>query len=81
MTIAGDLSGDWDLSATSGSVTVDLPASQGFELDARTSSGRIDVNAPLTVSGSIDRRSLRGTVRGGGPLLHVRTASGGISVR
>jgi hypothetical protein len=78
--IEGNLSGDWDLSATSGSVTVDLPSSQGFELDARTSSGNIDVDAPLTVTGSINKRSLRGTVRGGGPVLHVRTSSGGISI-
>jgi hypothetical protein len=79
--IEGNLSGDWDLTATSGSVTVDLPSSQGFELDASTSSGHIDVNAPVTVTGTINRRSLRGSVRGGGPVLHVRTSSGGISIR
>jgi Toastrack DUF4097 len=78
--IEGDLAGDWDLTATSGSVTVDLPSSRGFELDAGTSSGRIDVNAPITVTGTISRRSLKGTVRGGGPVLHVRTSSGGISI-
>jgi Toastrack DUF4097 len=81
LTIEGDLSGDWDLSAGSGSVTVDLSSTQGFELDATTGSGHIDVNAPMTVTGSISRRSLRGSVRGGGPLLHVRTSSGGISIR
>ena len=81
LVIEGDLSGDWDLTATSGSVTIDLPSSQGFELDATTSSGRIDVGAPITVTGSVSRRSLRGTVRGGGPQLHVRTSSGGISIR
>jgi hypothetical protein len=81
LTIEGNLSGDWDLSAGSGSVTIDLPSSQGFELDATTGSGNIAVDAPVTVRGTINKRSLRGTVHGGGPLLHVRTSSGGISIR
>jgi len=34
------------------------------------------------VSGTIDRHGLRGSVNGGGgPLLHVRTSSGGIQIR
>jgi hypothetical protein len=47
------------LSSSSGRVTVDLPASQGFELDANSSSGGIDVDLPITVSGTVDRRTLR----------------------
>jgi hypothetical protein len=81
LTIDGQPTGDWRLSAASGSVRVELPAAQGFTLDAGTGSGRIDVAVPVTVSGTIDRRSLRGDARGGGPLLHVRTASGSISIR
>jgi hypothetical protein len=81
LTIQGELSGDWRLSTASGQLTVDLPPSQRFDLDANTTSGRIDVDFPVTVTGTIGRRSLRGAVQGGGPLLHVRTASGGISIR
>lgn len=81
LTIYGQLSAAWRLSASSGSVSVDLPASQGFELDANTGSGRIDVGFPVTVTGSVSRRSLRGSAQGGGPLLHVRTSSGGISIQ
>lgn len=81
VTIEGQPAGDWRLSAASGSVRVALPPGLGFNLDAGTGSGRIDVAAPVTVSGTIDRRSLRGTAHGGGPLLHVRTGSGSISIR
>ena len=41
----------------------------------------IDVDFPVTVSGTIGKHTLRGSARGGGPLLHVRTSSGGISIQ
>ncbi len=81
LTIQGELSAAWRLSASSGSVSINLPGSQGFELDATTGSGRIEVDFPVTVTGSVGRRSLRGSAQGGGPLLHVRTSSGGISIQ
>lgn len=79
--IEGALAGDWRLSASSGSVSVQLPPDQGFELDATTGSGSIDVGRPLTIEGKVDRKRLRGTAGGGGPLLHVRTGSGGVQIR
>ena len=81
LTVEGEPSGAWRLSASSGHVNVNLPSTQGFELDANSQSGSIDVGFPVTVTGSVGRRSLRGSARGGGPLLHVRTSSGGISIR
>ena len=81
LAIEGQPAGEWRLSSSSGHVTVDVPSSQGFELDANTGSGHIDVDFPITVSGTIGRRALRGAARGGGPLLYVRTGSGGISIR
>jgi hypothetical protein len=80
LAIEGQLARDWRLSSSSGHVTVNVPASQGFELDANSGSGRIDVDFPITVSGTIGKHALRGAARGGGPLLHVRTSSGGISI-
>src|SRR5262245_49955407 len=79
--IEGEMAADWRLSASSGRVTVDLPRGQRFELDANSNSGHIDVDFPIKVSGRIDRRTVRGAVDGGGPLLHVRTSSGGISIQ
>lgn len=81
LSIEGELTGDWQLSAASGSIDIRLPQNQGFQLDANTGSGGIDVDFPVTVTGRIDRRSLRGAVQGGGPLLRVRTSSGGISIQ
>jgi hypothetical protein len=81
LTIDGDLSDGWRLSSSSGSVIIGLARSQGFELDATTSSGRIEVDFPVAVTGTISRRSLRGSTQGGGPLLRVRTSSGGISIQ
>ena len=81
LTIDGELSDGWRLSSSSGSVNIGLARSQGFELDATTSSGRIDVDFPVTVTGTVSRRSLRGSAQGGGPLLRVRTSSGGISIQ
>lgn len=79
--IEGEMAAAWRLSASSGHVTVDLPQSQKFDLDANSNSGNIDVDFPITIPGRIDRRSIRGAVAGGGPLLHIRTSSGGISIR
>jgi hypothetical protein len=72
---------EWRLSSSSGHITVDVPANQGLELDANSNSGNINVDFPVSVSGTIGKHSLRGSVRGGGPLLHVRTSSGGISIQ
>jgi DUF4097 and DUF4098 domain-containing protein YvlB len=81
LAIEGQMARDWRLSSSSGHVTVNVPASQGFELDASSGSGRIDTDFPITVSGTIGKHALRGAARGGGPLLHVRTSSGGISIQ
>jgi hypothetical protein len=79
--VQGEMSASWRLSASSGHVRVDLPKGQRFTLDANSSSGHIDVDFPMTVQGRVDRRSVRGAIDGGGPLLHVRTSSGGISIQ
>ena len=77
----GEMAANWRLSASSGHVTVDLPQSQKFELDANSNSGNIDVHFPIGGPTRVDRHSIRGAVAGGGPLLRVRTSSGGISIR
>jgi hypothetical protein len=78
--VQGEQTADWRLSTSSGSVTIELAGRPAFALDAHSNSGRIDTQYPVAV-GRIDRRELRGSVNGGGPLLHVRTSSGGIRIR
>lgn len=70
----------WVLGAASGDVTVRVPESEGFDVDARTASGDIQADHALAAASSISRNRLQGRVRGGGPLLEVTTASGSIHI-
>ncbi len=73
--------GAWSLHSSSGDISVRLGEAIGFSLDAQTASGRIQTAAPVTMSGELSKKALRGDVRGGGPRLELRTASGDIDVR
>jgi Toastrack DUF4097 len=85
---SGDITGEgmqagaWNIRTGSGNVHVHLPANAAFDADISTSSGSINVNAPITttVQGRVQdaRKSIQGKVRGGGPLLTLRTGSGDI---
>lgn len=73
--------GAWSLRSSSGDISVRLGEGAGFTLDAQTSSGRIQSAAPVTTTGAMSGKALKGDVRGGGPRLELRTASGNIDVR
>jgi hypothetical protein len=80
----GKQSGPWEIRTGSGNVNVRLPGNSAFDADISTSSGSIEVNSPIemTVQGRIQesRKQIHGKVRGGGPLLSVRTGSGDIRI-
>jgi DUF4097 and DUF4098 domain-containing protein YvlB len=84
--IAGTQKGDWRFSTGSGSVRLKLPSDSAFDLDAHTGSGRVYVQHPVTmtmqgdVSEASRGKTVMGKVNGGGPLLHVRTGSGNITI-
>lgn len=84
VTAEGTQSGTWDIRTGSGNVHLRLPANAAFDADISSSSGSVTVNSPIemTVQGRIgdNRKSIHGKVRGGGPLLRVRTGSGDIHV-
>lgn len=84
ITAEGKQSSAWELHTGSGNVHVRLPSSAAFDADIQTSSGSIDVGSPIemTVQGRVGdaRKSIQGKVRGGGPLLRVRTGSGDIHI-
>src|SRR5215469_15284129 len=84
ITAEGTQSGSWDMHTGSGNVHVQLPSNSAFDADISTSSGRVDVGEPIemTVQGRIGdvHKSIHGKVRGGGPLLRVRTGSGDIHI-
>lgn len=85
ITAEGQQSGTWEIRTGSGNVRVRLPSNSAFDADFTTSSGTIDVDSPIemTVQGRVQesRKTIRGKVRGGGPLLSVRTGSGDIHVQ
>jgi hypothetical protein len=81
ITVNGRQGGPWELDAGSGSVRLDLPDDAAFELDAHARSGGIYTDHPVTVRNRLDESRLSGTVRGGGPLLRVRTGSGSIRIQ
>jgi hypothetical protein len=85
ITAEGKQSGAWEIRTGSGNVHVRLPGNSAFDADISTSSGTIDVDSPIemTVQGRVQesRKTIRGKVRGGGPLLSVRTGSGDIHVQ
>jgi DUF4097 and DUF4098 domain-containing protein YvlB len=85
VTAEGTQSGPWEIRTGSGNVHVRLPANAAFDADISTSSGSIDVGSPIemTVQGRVDdnHHQIHGKVRGGGPLLKVRTGSGDIHIQ
>jgi Putative adhesin len=84
ITAEGTQTGSWEIRTGSGNVHVHLSANAAFDADLTTSSGTLDVDAPITmtVQGRVQetRKTVRGKVRGGGPLLTVRTGSGDIHI-
>jgi hypothetical protein len=80
----GTQTGGWDIRTGSGNVHVRLPANAAFDADISTNSGTLDISAPITmtVQGRVQetRKHIAGKVRGGGPLLSLRTGSGDIHI-
>jgi hypothetical protein len=85
ITAEGAQSGAWEIRTGSGNVHVRLPSNAAFDANISTSSGTLDVDAPITmtVQGRVQesRKSIIGKVRGGGPLLTLRTGSGDIHIQ
>jgi hypothetical protein len=61
-----------------GSITVELPAGAGCELEATTLNGEVETDFPITVSGRMGHRRLHGTLGDGGGRLEAETVNGSI---
>lgn len=70
----------WDLNTSSGGVKLHVPQGTGFTLDAGSASGDIQTTLPLTLEGGVDKHHVHGQIAGGGPEVHVGTASGDIRI-
>ena len=64
----------------SGGTDIALAGSGGYDVEAHSGSGSITA-ADLAVSGTVSKRHVAGKLRGGGPLVDVRSDSGRISIR
>jgi Putative adhesin len=80
----GKQTGAWEIRTGSGNVHVRFPEDAAFDANLSTGSGSMDVNPAITmtVQGRVQetRKQIVGKVRGGGPLLTVRTGSGDIHI-
>jgi DUF4097 and DUF4098 domain-containing protein YvlB len=84
ITAEGTQTSAWEIRTGSGNVHVRLPTDAAFDANISTSSGTLDVDAPITmtVQGRVNEthKQIVGKVRGGGPLLTLRTGSGDIHI-
>jgi hypothetical protein len=84
ITAEGTQMGGWEIRTGSGNIRVRLPANAAFDANLSTSSGTLDIDAPITmtVQGRVQEthKQIVGKVRGGGPLLTLRTGSGDIHI-
>jgi len=72
--------GNITLEDRNGSIEATMPDHTGFTVQANTTNGNISTDLPLTPQGSEDHKSLSGAISGGGPLLHITTTNGDISI-
>jgi DUF4097 and DUF4098 domain-containing protein YvlB len=87
---SGDITADgtpknsWTVRTGSGNVRLRFPSDAALDVDVTTSSGTINMDQPVTttVVGRVQetRKTISGKVRGGGPLVSVRTGSGDIHI-
>lgn len=75
---ADEVAGDYDLTASSGAITVSIPGEAGVAVDARTSSGSVTGPAWLTIGEG--RGSGSGTQGDGKRYIQIRTSSGPIKL-
>lgn len=73
--------GRYTLTNHSGNVEMIVPASSGFEFEAKVFSGRIYTDFEVRVSGEISKRKLSGVVNDGGAVVELTTFSGNIHLK
>ncbi len=69
-----------ELSTKNGGVAVSIPGGYSAHLEAETVHGAVRSDIPMTVTGRIGH-SIDGNVGSGGPLIHVSTVNGGITLK
>ncbi len=73
--------GSITLENRNGTVRATLPEKAGFSVQATTRDGEIDTDFGLTTNSNDNSRTLTGRVGSGGPMVHISTSNGDISIR
>ncbi len=72
---------DLSYETVNGSVTVELPANFGAQLELGTVNGHVTTDFPITMSGTLSPRRLRGTIGDGRTRLRASTVNGSVTLR
>jgi DUF4097 and DUF4098 domain-containing protein YvlB len=72
--------GSITLEDRNGSIQVTLPENAGYTIQAATTNGDIESDLQLAAGGTENDKMLSGTVGAGGPLVHITTTNGDVSV-
>jgi DUF4097 and DUF4098 domain-containing protein YvlB len=70
---------DVSLETNAGAISLAIPSSGGFKIDASTSIGGVHTDLPVTIERKHDG-ILVGDLNGGGKSVHLRTSAGSISI-
>jgi DUF4097 and DUF4098 domain-containing protein YvlB len=70
-----------EISTYNGGITMTMPANYSAHVQAETSSGRIQSEFPVTVTGEVRPQKLDTNIGAGGPLIHLTTHNGMVSLK
>jgi len=71
---------DMQFQTTNGSIKLYLPENIRCNISARTSNGSLDTEFPLTLKGNFSSKKIEGKIKGGGPLIRLKTTNGNIQI-
>jgi DUF4097 and DUF4098 domain-containing protein YvlB len=74
------ISSQWSLRTSDGSVHLALPKDFKANLDASTGDGHISSELPVEIQGELTHRRIHGTMNGGGPAVTIHTGDGSIDL-
>ena len=69
------------LSTGGGGISISVPPTVAFNLDARTSGVGVSTELPVAVAGKIEPDCLQGPVNGGGKTVQLRSGGGDIHLK
>jgi hypothetical protein len=75
------LGGDVKLETSAGGITLRVPETAAFNLNAGTSGGRVTSDLPVQAKSSHEKTELKGPVNGGGKTVKLHTSGGGIHIK